>query len=359
MHLSKLILENFRSYLNHTLEFDSKINLILGPNGSGKTNILEAIYFLSCGKSFRSTSLSQLINWQSNFTSVRGKTLKNSEPVELEAQLIKDPTKISLSRKFLIDQVIKTRPKYLGVLKTVVFEPEDIRLVTGSPTRRRDYLDSVFSSTEWRYAQSLSQYHRALKHRNELLDQIREGKSQRSELFYWNQSLIKNANIVHTFRQNFVKSVNLFFKNHLFSEIQTLSLNYHPSILTEEKLANNYVFELNCGYTQSGIHRDDFSFDNSIFSADDKNLAYWGSRGQQRLAVLALRLAQINFLEESYSQKPILLLDDIFSELDPEHRQLIINICQKYQTIFTSADPEITQILSQANLIQIHSDPIS
>lgn len=349
MHLSSLILENFRSYHRQNFEFDSKINLILGANGSGKTNILEAIYFLSCGKSFRSSSLSQLINWESSFTSVRG-TL---DEVKLETQLIKDPAKVSLSRKFLIDQVVKTRPKYLGTLKTVVFEPEDIRLVTGSPGRRRDYLDSVFASTEWRYAQSLSQYHRALKHRNELLDLIREGRSQRSELFYWDQSLIKNADIIHTFRQNFVKSVNVFFKSHSFSEIQTLSLNYHPSILTSEKLENNYSFDLNFGYTQIGIHRDDFSFDNSIFSAPDKNLAFWGSRGQQRLAVLALRLAQINYLEETYSQKPILLLDDIFSELDQEHRQLVIDICVKYQTIFTSAEDLTTSFLPDSKKLHL------
>jgi DNA replication and repair protein RecF len=353
VHLSTLIIENFRSYSRSDFIFDPKVNLIIGHNGSGKTNILEAIYFLSSGKSFRSTSLSQLINWNSPFTSVRGKVSKNSEPVELEAQLIKDSAKISLSRKFLIDQVVKTRPKYLGTLKTVIFEPEDIRLVTGSPTRRRDYLDSVFATTEWRYAQALSQYHRALKHRNELLDLIREGKNQRSELFYWDQSLIKNANLVHTYRLNFTKSVNSFFQNHPFSEIRSLSINYHPSILTQDKLNNNYSLDLNLGYTQAGIHRDDFSFDSDVFSASDKNLAFWGSRGQQRLAVLALRLGQINYLEETYSQKPVLLLDDIFSELDPEHRQLVVNICGKYQTIFTSAEDTTTSILPDAHTIHL------
>ena len=253
----------------------------------------------------------------------------------------------------MVDQVNSTRPKYLGILKTVVFEPEDIRLVTGSPGRRREYLDSVFTATQWRYAQGLSQYHRALKHRNELLDQIREGKSQRSELFYWDQSLIKNSEIIHTFRQNFAKSINSFFQTHSFPEIQTLSLNYRPSVLTQEKLEKNYPLDLNFGYTQAGIHRDDFSFDNSIFSAPDKNLAFWGSRGQQRLAVLALRLGQINYLEETYSQKPILLLDDIFSELDPEHRQLVVDICQKYQTIFTSAEESVISILPDSTKIHL------
>ncbi|MFZ2152658.1 MAG: DNA replication and repair protein RecF [Microgenomates group bacterium] len=349
MQISTLILENFRSYTRRELKLDSKTNLILGHNGAGKTNILEAIYFLSCGKSFRSSSLSQLINWNSTYTSVQGQLDDHT----LEAQLIKNAAKMSLSRQFKLDQVIKTRPKYLGTMKCVVFEPEDIRLVNGSPTRRRDYLDSVFATTEWRYAGALSQFHRALKHRNELLDQIRDGKNQKSELFYWDQSLIKNSEIIHDFRQKFIQSVNQFFQNHSFTEIKTLFLTYHPSVLTQEKLELNYFHDLNSGFTQAGIHRDDFTFNNSIFSTEDKNLAYWGSRGQQRLAVLALRLAQINYLEETYSQKPILLLDDIFSELDPEHRQLVVNICQTYQTIFTSAEDNISHFLPQANQISL------
>lgn len=347
MHLSTLILENFRSYTKKTLDLSPGTNLIIGHNGAGKTNILEAIYFLSCGKSFRSSTMSQLINWNSTYTTVQGSLNDHV----LEAQLIKNSAKMSLNRQFKMDHVVKTRPKYLGTMKCVVFEPEDIRLVNGSPTRRRDYLDSVFATTEWRYAGSLSQFHRALKHRNELLDQIRDGKSQKSELFYWDQSLIKNSEIIYDFRYKYIKSVNNFFKNHPFPEIRSIFLNYLPSVLTQEKLESNYFHDLNSGYTQAGIHRDDFSFNNEAFSAHDKNLAFWGSRGQQRLAVLALRMGQINYLEESYNQKPILLLDDIFSELDPEHRQLVIKICQKYQTIFTSAEDNISHYLPASNQI--------
>ena len=354
MEISRLSLENFRSYSKFIIKLAPKINIVLGPNGSGKTNILEAIYFLASGKSFRSSTLSQLISWDSSFTSVTGNFSSNENDIEqLEVQLIKEQSRPTLSRKFIINDVVKNRPKYLGSFKTVIFEPEDIRLVTGSPNRRREYLDSVFSITEWRYAQSLSQYHRAIKHRNELLDLIRIGKSQKSELFYWDQSLIKNANIIHDFRLRFIKSVNDYLKLHSNPEMQTISLSYHPSVLTQEKLSRNYPLDLNFGYTQIGIHRDDFSFDNSNFSTSDKNLAHWGSRGQQRLAVLALRLAQIHYFEEQYSQKPVLLLDDIFSELDPEHRQLVVNICGRYQTIFTSAENSIIPILSDPNIIDL------
>lgn len=356
MYLSKLLLENFRSYDKKLLEFNSKFNLILGPNGSGKTNILEAISFLSSGKSFRSTGQSKLINWHQNFASVRAKLINNqNDESEIEIQLIKDINSLnnSISRKFFIQKVEKPRKKYLGVIKNVVFQPEDIRLVTGSPNRRRDFLDEIFSQTEWRYTSALSQYKRALKHRNQLLDQIRLNLSQPSELFYWDQVLVKNSNIIHNFRISFVKSVNDFFRSHADTQINTISLNYRPSILTEDKLKKNYQLDLARGHTQAGIHRDDFTFDNISFPSIDKNLAFWGSRGQQRLAVLALRLGQINFLEATYQDKPILLLDDIFSELDQEHQQLVVKVCRHYQTIFTSAEPDNLKILETAKLIEL------
>lgn len=356
MHLSKILLQNFRSYKENLFEFDPKINLILGPNGSGKTNVLESIFLLASGKSFRSSSQSQLINWESYFTSVRAKLFNDkSEESEIEVKLIKDLNNDSgtVKRKFLLQKVEKPRKKYLGVLKTVIFHPEDIRLITGSPSRRRDFFDSIFSQTEWRYASALSQYNKALKHRNELLDQIKCNSATKSELFYWNQSLIKNDNLIHGFRSSFIRSANAFFANHPDSQIQTIFLNYRPSVITEEKLDRSYHIDLARGYTQSGNHRDDFSFDNSIFPASDKNLAYWGSRGQQRLAVLAIRLAQINYLQENYQDTPILLLDDIFSELDPEHQKLVTQICQNYQTIFTSSEPETEKIIPWAKIIKL------
>jgi len=354
VYISKLLLQNFRSYQQKLIEFDSKLNLIIGPNGSGKTNILESIFFLASGKSFRSSSQSKLINWNSTFTSVRAKLIDDKkEEHQIEVKLIKDPQKGSISRQFLIQNSKKTRKKYIGILKTVAFQPEDIRLITGSPSRRRDFLDHIFSQTEWRYTSALSQYNKALKHRNELLDQVRLKTASQTELFYWDQVLVKNSKIVHDFRTKFIRHVNQFFSTHPDPQINTLSFNYRPSILTEEKLKRNYQMDLLKGYTQIGLHRDDFTLDNSIFSAPDKNLAFWGSRGQQRLAVLAVRLGQINYLEDNYQDKPILLLDDIFSELDPDHQQLVVKVCQKYQTIFTAAEPETLKVLKEAKIIQL------
>lgn len=350
MILKTLLLQNFRSYLERSFEFSPQTNLILGPNGSGKTNIIEAIYLLSTGKSFRSSSLSNLINWNQAFATIQAVTDLSNLEVRL-LQSVNGSTHIQ--RQFFIDQVEKSRKAYLGSLITVVFHPEDIRLVAGSPSRRRELLDNIFSAFEWRYASALSQYHRALKHRNQLLDLIRIGKSSKNELYYWDQSMIKNDEVVHSYRQKFITHLNHFFVSHPSPQIAALSLNYHPSYLTSQKLAQNYPHELESGYTQSGLHRDDYSFDNSIFPSIDKNLAFWGSRGQQRLAVLALRLGQIDYFEQTYHQKPILLLDDIFSELDSEYRHLVTKIYRSYQTIVTSSEPNTTSLLPQATIIQL------
>ncbi|HPJ17465.1 MAG TPA: DNA replication/repair protein RecF [Candidatus Woesebacteria bacterium] len=352
MIITDISIENFRSYPKADFSFNPSVTIITGANGSGKTNILEAIYFLSTGKSFRSSSIRQLIKWDQNYSSVCGK-IQSDSLKNLEVQLLSEPTSSSISRRFLVNQIKKTRASYLGSLKIVVFDPEDMRLVNGSPSRRRDFLDSVFITSDWRYAQALSQYHKTLEHRNRLLDQIANGLASKSELFFWDQSLIKNAEIINSNRSKFIRFANQFFEQHPRQDIQSLRLQYHPSLVTQPLLDSNYRHELSSGYTLSGPHRDDFTIDNLSFSAADKNLAFWGSRGQQRLAVLGIRLAHINYLENIYQDTPVLLLDDILSELDFDHQSLVVEICQKYQTIFTTADHNIEPIFNQFDYTQI------
>lgn len=353
MYLSSLTLENFRSHQKSQFQFDPKTNLIIGPNGSGKSNILESIYFLSCGKSLHQSSTKELISWQKNYSLIQSQIITKDQSLCLEVQISISPETVFPKKTFLLDNVKKTQKQYFGNLKVIVFQPEDIRLVAGSPTRRRNFLDSVFIQTEWRYREALIQYHKALKHRNELLDLVNKNISSPSELFYWNQSLIKNGEIIFTYRKQFIENINTFFKNHPHSEIQTLLLNYHPSPITKEKLDKLYALDLNKGFTHCGPHRDDFTFDNLLFHQPDNNLAVWGSRGQQRLAVLALRLGQIDYIYHLHNQKPILLLDDIFSELDSDHQQLVISVCHDFQTIFTSAETAITSLLPHAKIINL------
>jgi len=356
VYLSQIILENFRSYSQKIFEFDPNVNLIIGQNGLGKTNLLEAIYFVATGKSFRALSLRQLIYWGKDMADIRAQ-IKDSQggDKELEVQLVtvRQLTTAKTTRKFYLNGVEKTRSHYLGLLSVVAFQPEDIRLIAGSPTRRRHLLDEVLSQLDWHYRVALFQYEKALKHRNELLDQIRLGKNLKAELFYWDKSLIKNDEIIHHYRGKFIQSANDFFSSHPNAEIKTIFLNFQPSVLSQSVLDKNYQKDLTWGYTSAGNHRDDFSFDNLNFPDQYRNLEYWGSRGEQRLAVLALRLAQIAFYEQTHQEKPILFLDDVFSELDPNHRQLVIKICQHYQTFFTFTSHDIDPLLPSAKVINL------
>ncbi|MBU1088747.1 DNA replication and repair protein RecF [Patescibacteria group bacterium] len=349
MFLNSLNLQNFRSYSSKSVDFLSNVNLIFGPNGSGKTNILEAIFLLSGANSFRASRLAQMISWQKNFASIQGKLNKNNENNDLEVQLIKqDANRISVSRRFLVQKVQKTRKFFLSHLKAVLFHPGDIRLVSGSPSRRRDFIDSFLSRLEWSYASALSQYNKSIKHRNELLDLIFQKQASVNELFFWDQSLIKNGNILYQYRKKFFESANSFFKQNKNIQIQQISLQYLTSIISKEKLDSNLNFDIKNKNTGFGPHRDDYQFDNISFPSEDKNLANWGSGGQQRLAVLALKLAQVNYIESNYNQTPILLLDDIFSELDQDHRHLVVSLCKNHQVFITTSSPRVQKLLPSA-----------
>jgi len=344
MFLNSLWIQNFRSHQNSVYEFNSGINFISGPNGAGKTNILEAIQVLATGTTFLNHSLGELINWDSTFATIQAK-IETNDTHKLEVQLFKDPPKTTISRNFKLDDVKKTRPKYNGTLKTVVFQPDDLRLVTGSPSRRRDFLDDILSSLHWQYSSSRTAYNKALKHRNELLDLIYEKKATSDQLNFWDQELVKNGKILSDFRLNFITQANLFFKNSSHGEIKALKIAYEPNLLTIAKLESNYELEIRRGSTQSGPHRDDYVFHSTIFSNQNTTLESWGSRGQERLAILAFKLAQIDYIKTNFNQSPILLLDDIFSELDLEHWELVLNICQNHQSFITSAQPELAKTL--------------
>jgi DNA replication and repair protein RecF len=355
MYLSTLKLNNFRSYSSVDFKFIPTCNLIVGPNGAGKSNILEAIYFLATTKSYRLGTMSQLIKWQQNYAFLQTEVSKGGDQFALEIQLLTAGS-VFPKRRLLFNQILKTRSQYLGHLFTVIFHPEDMRLLTGSPSRRRDFFDLFLGQLDWQYTSSLSQYHKSLRQRNHLLEGIKKGINQRNELFFWNQSLIKNAQIIHDSRLKFIRFVNNYFSSHPQEFIRHLAIIYKPSTIDPLKLDSLYSRELVYGHTLVGPHLDDFSLNYSLFKSDNPNLSYWGSRGQQRLAILALKLAQISYLEELTDEKPILLLDDILSELDYDHQRLVIDLTNRYQSIITSSDENITTLFPKANLIRIKSE---
>jgi DNA replication and repair protein RecF len=336
--LKELSLDNFRNQDRATFAFSPRSNLILGVNTVGKTNILEAVYLLSSGKSFRAEASRQMISWGKSFSLVEGEVVNDKSASRLSLRLIREG---KLTKKvFLIDQAVKKRREFISILGAVLFLPDDTRIITGSPQRRRNFFDEVLGRIDWRYWRSLSLYRKALRQRNRLLDKIRQGQATASELFYWDQALAKNGEYLLEKRREFALFVERFFRQQKHQLLSTLSLSYLPSPVTVNLLASCLSKDLQFGWTSIGPHKDDFCLQSQQFRTPDKNLAFWGSRAQHRLGVLGLRLAEISFLEKKDQKKPVLLLDDIFSELDDENRELIVPLLKRYQVIVTAAQLE-------------------
>ncbi len=336
MWLKSLQLTNFRNYKAGKFSFGSTTNLILGENAIGKTNLLEAIYLLNSGISFKAEVASQMINWEADFGVIEGRVREEKEENTLLIQLQKGKGRTT-RKGFLINGVDKPRKNFLPFFFAVSFRPEDIRLVSGPPDRRRRLLDEILSSLDWRYQQSLRQYTKALKQRNGLLDEIREKKSQLSELFYWDSALVKNGQFLVEERRKMVGFVNHYLASFPHRFLQKMSLNYQPNPVTPENLKRSLRKDVYTGWTNVGPHKDILVVESSHFKTADKNIAYWGSRAQQRLSVLGLKLAQLEYVYEQTQRRPILLLDDIFSELDLAQQKLLKTTFKNHQVIVTSA----------------------
>jgi len=336
MWIKNLQLTNFRNYKKGKFDFSPTTNLIIGANAIGKTNLLEAIYLLNSGTSFKADVAAQMINWEADFGVIEGRVVEKEEENTLLIQLQKGKGRIT-KKTFLINGVEKSRKLFLPYFFAVSFRPEDIRLVSGPPDRRRRLLDEILSSLDWRYQSSLRQYTRALKQRNGLLDEIKERKASLSELFYWDNALVKNGQFLVEERRKMVAFINHYLSLFPHSFLQNMSLNYQPNPVTLENLKRSLKKDVYTGWTNVGPHKDILVVESSQFKTSDKNIAFWGSRAQQRLSVLGLKLAQLEYVYEQTKRRPILLLDDIFSELDLKQQKLLKTTFERHQVIVTSA----------------------
>ncbi len=335
MKIKSITLTNLRNYKKKTVSFDPASNLIIGANASGKTNLLEAIFLLATSKSFKAETNLQIINWSEKFSLIEGEL---SSGQSLEIKIISSLESRFVKKVFVIDAATKTRKDFLPIFYAILFRPEDIRVVSGSPSRRRDFLDNILSQTDWQYRKTLSVYQKTLRQRNKLLEKIRINQSKPHELFYWDKALVKNGEYISSQRRKIIDRFNTFFENHSQETINSLSVKYLANFLSDKKLAEKKAVDINLGHTSIGPHKDDYVLENSQFNTEDKNIAFWGSRAQQRMAVLGLKLAELDFIENEIDKKPILLLDDIFSELDDNHQKLLTQIINHHQTIITATE---------------------
>ena len=335
-----LKLDNFRNFVGKNLKFSEQITVILGENGVGKTNILESLFLLSTGKSFKARTEMEMIRYDQELARISGTVASSMEQVASEDKnYILPTTKLEVvltegvngwpKKRLLINSVPKRIIDFSGIFKTVLFGPWDMDLVTESPSVRRKFLDSVLSQVDREYRRSILSYEQGLRQRNRLLFRIREEGIARSQLLFWNQLLIKNGDYISKMREEFIEYVNI----QPGINKQKLEITYDKSAISEARLEQYAREEVASATTLVGPHRDDF-----IFIADGRELAKYGSRGQQRMSILWLKLAELNYIEKLTGERPTLLLDDIFSELDHAHRDIVMEVTTKQQTIITTAD---------------------
>lgn len=352
MYLETIEIQNFRNYEQAELSFSPAINVLIGENAQGKTNLIESIYFLAMSRSHRTSRDRELIRWDSDFAKVKGSLKKKTNTLPLEITLTKQGKQARLNH---LEQ--KKLSDYIGQLNIILFAPEDLSLVKGSPSVRRKFIDMELGQMNKIYLYHLSQYQQILKQRNQFLKQVRyEKKYDEIYLEVLTEQLAAEAAEVLFSRFKFVNQLS-----RLASVIQTdisdtkeaLTIRYRTSASVDENMSVEEMFkalkedyeanitqEIDQGTTTIGPHRDDL-----IFYVNNRNVQTYGSQGQQRTTALSLKLAEIELMYETTGEYPVLLLDDVLSELDDSRQTHLLKAIQnKVQTFITTTSLDGVQM---------------
>jgi DNA replication and repair protein RecF len=336
MKIFNLKLRNYRNHQNLSLDFDGNSILIKGPNGSGKSNILEAIHLLSTTKSLRTKYDKELISHNNDVAHIEAASMIDNESVNLHLTVAANPDFENTSKKIAkINKVNKSLSSFAGTLTSVLFAPTDIEILTGSPTLRRKYIDGIFFQIDKDYKKAHAGFVKAVRQRNKVLEKICETGYGKNELPYWNEKVLEFGQHIQKKRADlfeFLQDNILSYTQKLNSKDTVYKINYVQNKITSARLAEYEHKEIAARNTLLGPHRDDF-----FVEFNDFDIALYGSRGQQRTLILALKLCEIDYILEKLKHRPILLLDDIFSELDPTHKDAVNSIIGLQQTIITSA----------------------
>jgi len=354
MFLKSLSLANFRNYDKSNFNFSKDIAIIVGPNTAGKTNLAESIFYLSTGRGSKAEKDADLIRFSQNLARISG-VLADKTELSVVVSKEESDTREIIRKKYLVNGVSKRRADFAGNLVCVLFSPEDLDIIIGGPNLRRRSLDNLLEQVDRDYRNATIVYTKALRQRNALLDKTRESGQRSEKLFeYWDSLLIDNAAVITKKREEFIQFINDFSK-----EIFDFIVFYDKSIVSSARLLQYRQAEVGAGVTLVGPHRDDLSF--SMFpstgsgQATTHDIKSFGSRGQQRLTILQLKIIELSFIEKIIGQKPILLLDDIFSELDEEHIKLVLDILGRQQSIVTTTHKEFVdpKILKNVDMIEL------
>ena len=350
MKISRLTLRNYRNYENESVEFCPGINVFIGENAQGKTNILEAIYYAALGRSHRTSSDGDLIR---NGTD---EAFFSSEFTRMDAENRLDfRFNRGMRRRIEKNGASVTMKDLIGTLQAVLFSPEDLFLVKGGPGERRRFIDMELSQVDKNYFFDLAGYSRLIAQRNSFLKKVREGEASEDDIFLWDRQIIPRAVRITVKRIEALKKIgDMAKKTHegITGGRESLSVKYEihgaegereedvvrdlPSWYNE-KMAESRKIDIMRGSTRFGPHRDDF-----IFSVNGENLRFYGSQGQQRTGILSLKMAELSFFTEEAGEPPVLLLDDVMSELDRERREKLISFIgnENLQAMVTTTDGE-------------------
>jgi DNA replication and repair protein RecF len=405
MYLTRLSLINFRNYVRLALDLPPGPVLLRSDNAQGKTNLLEAIYFLATTRSTFARAERQLVNWQAMeqdplpFARLEGQVCRNSDNFKIDITLLPSE-KGTVRKEMRLNGVKKRALDVVGQLNAVLFLPEDIELVTGSPSVRRRYLDATLCQIDPAYCRALAQYNKVLTQRNALLKQLAERggdaaphKRDEDQLLYWDQQLTEQGAMLIVRRQETIAELDHLGRQRyrlLGDQHEMLRLHYAPSFDPQHRPLLDYqrplsleellpsaqtqpstaevveAFKLHLrqarqeelarGVTVVGPHRDDLHF-----TVDGVDMTLYGSRGQQRTTALALKLAEVGLMIQTTGESPVLLLDDVMSELDATRRARVMSMVDGVeQAILTTTDWEdfTHEFRAQAHLLQVRAGQI-
>ena len=337
MYLKDLKLWNFRSYEQLDLSFSEGITILTGENGQGKTNVIEAVYLLCTGKSHRTARENDMIMQERTWARIRGESRQKDGRHTVDMVLSRGQ-----KRRILVNGLAISRiSEMLGQLSGVIFSPEDLSLIKAGPSERRRFMDIELSQVSKHYFYALNEYNKVLQQRNSLL---REG-GKADSLEVWDALLAQRAAPVIKARIDFCRRLSpVAEKNHAYlsSGREKLSCEYKGlgkdggdvyEIMLQLLEKNREIDQKRC-FTTIGPHKDDF-----IIKLGDTDLRYFGSQGQQRTAALALKLTELEMMKEDLGEYPVLLLDDVLSELDPARQKMLLDKIRGVQTIITVAQP--------------------
>lgn len=351
MLIENLRLFNYRNYESLKQSFSASFNVLIGMNAQGKTNLIEAIHYLSTGRSYRPVRDMQLIKWGNNFFIIDGFIKNNLGKIQVEIVYKKELPNSPNSKEIKINGVKKNKiTELLGCFNTVLFSPEDLNIIKGAPSERRKLLDSDISQVNPGYYQKLLIYNRIVAQRNHTLRRIVSKKATKEELAAWNCQFLESSRSIIEKRLEVLEKLvpltrlmqrkltngeeNIEIKYLLGKEIE-IKKNSDIDTLLLEEINKKREEELIKGITLSGPHRDDI-----LFMLNGMNLKYYGSQGQHRTAVLALKLAELEFFKAETGEFPVLLLDDVLSELDSTRREHLIRtiINKEIQCFITTTE---------------------